>query len=447
MFIKFGKEAAAAKILALCQRAKPVDINADEVIPEAIQGAPVNLKQPDGWVYSDAGISKINPKSDQPTMVCRTPIIITQRLRSLETGEEKVEIAFKRDGEWTKGVFPRSTVFTSRGITALADLGCTVTSENAKAVVSFLAALEAANITTIRKADATSTFGWQPGKRFIPGREQDIVLDVDPTQRGLVSAYTQQGDISGWIETMAPHRERDKFRFILAAAFAAPLLRILKQRIFFVYNWGGSKGGKAQPLDTRIITPDGSTTMGEITVGDLVIGRDGKPHKVTAIYPQGVKQVYRVSFSDGTSTRCCKEHLWTVSTRTRRDKNRGYKVMSLEEMLEKPIYSHGGYNFQIPVCDPVEFDHRDDDLRIPPYLLGALLGDGCLVRRRTYFNNSEDDVIKRVEDLVKEFGGHLTANRYTTNQFELTFCPELKTPYRNTVSTKGVKTSSFRSVI
>lgn len=252
VFIKFGKDAAAAKILALCQRAKPVDIDADEVIPEAIQGAPVNLKQPDGWVYSDAGISKINPKSDQPTMVCRTPIIVTQRLRSLETGEEKVEIAFKRDGEWTKGVFPRSTVFTSRGITALADLGCTVTSENAKAVVSFLAALEAANITTIRKADATSTFGWQPGKRFIPGREQDIVLDVDPTQRGLVSAYTQQGDISGWIETMAPHRERDKFRFILAAAFAAPLLRILKQRIFFVYNWGSSKAGKSAALKAAL---------------------------------------------------------------------------------------------------------------------------------------------------------------------------------------------------
>lgn len=251
-YMKFGKDAAAAKILALCERAKQVDLGADEVIPEAIQGAPTNLKQPDGWIYSDAGISKIDQKTDQPVMVCRTPIIITQRLRSLDTGEEKVEIAFKRDGEWTKGIFPRSTIFTARGITQLADLGCTVTSENAKQVVSFLAALESANISNLRRADAASSFGWQPGHRFIPGREQDIVLDVDPTQRGLVAAYSQQGDISGWIETMAPHRKRDKFRFILAAAFAAPLLRILKQRIFFVYNWGNSKAGKTAALKAAL---------------------------------------------------------------------------------------------------------------------------------------------------------------------------------------------------
>ena len=51
---------------------------------------------------------------------------------------------------------------------------------------------------------------------------------------------------------MQPHRERDKFRFILAASFTAPLLRILQQRIFFVYNWGGSKGGKTAALKAAL---------------------------------------------------------------------------------------------------------------------------------------------------------------------------------------------------
>ena len=164
-------------------------------------------------------------------MVCRTPIILTQRLRSIESGEEKIEIAFKRDGSWHRAIFPRSTIFTARGITVLADLGCTVTSENAKQVVRFLAALEAENIDIIQKADATSTFGWQPGKRFIPGREQGIVLDIDSSQKGTAMAYCQVGEMEKWVETMKPHRDRDKFRFILAASFAAPLLRILKQRI------------------------------------------------------------------------------------------------------------------------------------------------------------------------------------------------------------------------
>ena len=134
----------------------------------------------------------------------------------------------------------------------LADLGCTVTSENAKMVVRFLSALEAENIDIITKSDSTSTFGWQPGKRFIPGRDQGIVLDIDPSQKNMALAYTQNGSRDGWIKTMKEHRDRDKFRFILAAAFAAPLLRIVKQRIFFVYNWGGSKGGKTAALKAAL---------------------------------------------------------------------------------------------------------------------------------------------------------------------------------------------------
>lgn len=252
VYIKYGKEEAREKIMRLIEAAEEIDLDAPEEIPEAIQGAPVNLRQPEGWLYSEKGISHIDEKKYTPTLVCRTPIILTQRLKSLETGEEKMEIAFKRDGVWHKAILPRSTIFTARGITVLADLGCTVTSENAKMVVRFLSALEAENIDIINKSDATSTFGWQPGKRFIPGREQGIVLDIDPSQKGMATAYCQVGEEKKWIETMAPHRCRDKFRFILAASFAAPLLRILHQRIFFVYNWGGSKGGKTAALKAAL---------------------------------------------------------------------------------------------------------------------------------------------------------------------------------------------------
>ena len=252
VFIKFGKEDAAAKIMTLIGKAEKIDLTAPEVIPEAVSGAPVNLRQPEGWIYSEKGISHIDEKSYEPHLVCRTPIILTQRLKSLDNGDEKIEVAFKRDGEWRKGIYPRSTIFTSRGITVLADLGCTVTSENAKSVVRFLSALEAENIDIITKSDSTSTFGWQPGHRFIPGRDQGIVLDIDPSQQSMALAYTKSGELDGWVETMRPHRERDKFRFILAAAFAAPLLRIIKQRIFFVYNWGGSKGGKTAALKAAL---------------------------------------------------------------------------------------------------------------------------------------------------------------------------------------------------
>ena len=251
LYINAGKEEAAAKIKDALQGAELVDLDA-ELIPEAIQGAPVNLRQPEGWIYSERGIAVIDEKRFAPVTVCRTPIILTQRLKSLETGDEKIEAAFKRDGKWQTGIYERDTIFTSRGIVTLAKLGCTITSENARQVVKFLGALEAENIDIIPRNDAAGTFGWQPGRRFIPGHADGITLDIDPSQRGMAAAYCQNGTLERWVETMRPHRSRDKFRFILAASFAAPLLRIVKQRIFFVYNWGGSKGGKTAALKAAL---------------------------------------------------------------------------------------------------------------------------------------------------------------------------------------------------
>ena len=251
VYLAHGKEEAAKLIREALKRAKAVDLEA-EMREEPITGAPLSLRTPEGWIFSDNGISWIDPKTHTPANVCRTPILLTQRLKSLETGDEKMEVAFKRDGEWQRAIYPRSVIFSSRSITALADLGCTITSENSKNVVKFLGALESENIDIIPKNDATSTFGWQPGRRFIPGHDEGITLDIDPSQRGMAAAYCQNGTMERWIEHMAPHRSREKFRFILAASFAAPLLRIVKQRIFFVYNWGGSKGGKTAALKAAL---------------------------------------------------------------------------------------------------------------------------------------------------------------------------------------------------
>lgn len=252
VLVKFGREDGNKKILKLIGQADRIDLSAPAPVTASIKDAPVNLRQPDGWEYSEDGIKKFNKKSYAHELVCRTPIILKQRLKSLDTGDEKIEVAFKRDGKWHQAIFQRSTLFTSRGIVSLSDLGCTVTSENARQVVRFLSALESENLDLIPRADATSTFGWQPGKRFIPGREQGIVLDADPSQQSAASAYRKEGSLDGWVETMRPHRDRDKFRFILAASFAAPLLRIIKQRTFFVYSWGNSKAGKTAALKAAL---------------------------------------------------------------------------------------------------------------------------------------------------------------------------------------------------
>lgn len=429
LFMEKGKDEAKAYIEAALKDAKKIDIYD---IPEAIKGAPVRLRQPDGWKFSEQGINMIDAKTFESKCICRTPILLTRRLKSSETGDEKIEIAFLRDGQWKYVSKKRSEIFQAKSIVSLADEGCTITSENAKYVVRFLQALEEENIDIIEVVESTSSFGWQTRNRFLPGHADGLVLDIDPSTRGWAASYCMNGSLKGWIDMIDPLRENDRFRFILAGSFAAPLLRILKQRIFFIYNWGGSKGGKAQPLYTKIITPEGSKTMGEIMPGDRVIGCDGKAHEVLEIFPQGVKPIYELTFEDGTKTRCSEDHLWTVSTRCRREKGRGYTVMKLSEMLQKPLKSNKGYNFRIPVCKAVEYE-VNPKLKIPPYLLGLLIGDGCLTltRGQLYFNNSEDDIVKKLNDELKKFGGHSRYNPYSTNQYQLFGCSDLKEAIRD----------------
>jgi phosphate starvation-inducible PhoH-like protein len=137
--------------------------------------------------------------------------------------------------------------------------------------------------------------------------------------------------------------------------------------------------GRAQPYDAKVLTPTGWTTMGELSVGDLVVGRDGLPTPVLGIYPQGKKPVYRVTTQDGASTVACGEHLWTV--RTPEDKRRG-KVRTLEtrEMIGK---LRRGYvrRYELPVVRPVEFEPQP--VPLDAYALGLLLGDGCITTATT----------------------------------------------------------------
>ncbi|MEX8505466.1 replicative DNA helicase [Leptothrix ochracea] len=73
--------------------------------------------------------------------------------------------------------------------------------------------------------------------------------------------------------------------------------------------------GKAQPLDARVRTLTGWKAMGELAVGDALASVDGRSSIVAGVYPQGERQVYRITFSDGRSTECCAEHLWRIHSR------------------------------------------------------------------------------------------------------------------------------------
>jgi hypothetical protein len=170
--------------------------------------------------------------------------------------------------------------------------------------------------------------------------------------------------------------------------------------------------GKAQPLYSKILTPNGWTRMGDINVGDYVIGRDGKSTKVTGVFPQGKRPIYTVKFNDNTQTLCDAEHLWAVNTinqRNRKTKKAGkivylepdntFKVMKTIDMINSTkVWSGKRLNYKIPTVLPVEFNKKD--LTINPYLLGVILGDGCVTtNNQPHFVTKDYDIISEVSKI------------------------------------------------
>ena len=162
------------------------------------------------------------------------------------------------------------------------------------------------------------------------------------------------------------------------------------------------RAGKAVTLDTELVTPTGTIRMGDVSVGTVLIGADGKPTKVTDVFPQGKVPVYEVRFTDGAKVKTCGNHLWTVKFQNVNAPSgyNGYstKVISTEEMYRFGV--KGGKDchsvFSVKYTEPVEYEHKD--VSIDPYLLGVLLGDGSLTESTIVLTCYDPEIIDRFRD-------------------------------------------------
>lgn len=146
--------------------------------------------------------------------------------------------------------------------------------------------------------------------------------------------------------------------------------------------------GRSQPVFTNVLTPDGWRPIGDLQVGDLVIGSNGEPTPVLGVYPQGERDIYRVTAQDGSWTLCCGEHLWTVRTRDDKRRDKPWRVLETQEMIGNLRAAHAR-RYELPMLTaPVEFPARE--VSMDPYAMGLLLGDGCLTGSTTPSFATED---------------------------------------------------------
>ena len=161
---------------------------------------------------------------------------------------------------------------------------------------------------------------------------------------------------------------------------------------------GNTGGGKMNPIDEPILTVNGWKQMGDINIGDeLFSPLNTEPSFVTGIYKHGVKPVYKITTSDGRTSRCGLEHLWMVRTNTMVQKHRkngspSFYVKTTKEIKEE--YLDKGKSIFIPVARA--FDGKETDLPIDPYVLGVWLGDGVKGCSLLTVSNDEQDIIEEI---------------------------------------------------
>jgi phosphate starvation-inducible protein PhoH and related proteins len=161
----------------------------------------------------------------------------------------------------------------------------------------------------------------------------------------------------------------------------------------------GYMRGRAQPLFTKVLTPSGFRPIGDLQVGDFVIGSDGRPTEVLGVYPQGFKEIYRVYTQDGSSTLASGDHLWSVHTRDDRRRGKPARVLETKEMIGSLRAAHY-HRYELPLLSaPVNFESRP--VPLDSYALGLLLGDGCFSCRATpSFTTTDPELAEALGQLI-----------------------------------------------
>ena len=226
-----------------------------------------------GWIAEDNGIFA-QTSGALEEVACYHPILPIERLKNLETGEEQLKLAYKRNNRWNEIIVPKIMVTSASKIVALSGKGIAVTSENAKLLVKYLADVENGNDDYIDVQYSTSKLGWNGGQ-FIP-YDTEILFDGDARFKQTFESVSECGDFEIWLDHMRELRRKGRIetKFLLSASFSSVLVHLLGGLPFFVDLWGETEGGKTVSLMVAAsvwANPDESRYIGDFKTTDVAL--------------------------------------------------------------------------------------------------------------------------------------------------------------------------------
>jgi len=227
------------------------------------------------WIASDNGICLMNYNTGfTDILACYHPILPVERLKNMETGEEQIKLAYKRNGMWSEIIVPKTMITSANKIVALSGRGISVTSENARYLVRYLSDVENANDEYINVQYSSSKLGWIKGG-FLP-YDTDIVFDGDSRFRQLFESVEEHGDRDIWLEHIRAIRSsgRIEAKFMLAASLASVIICMVGGLPFIVDLWGETEGGKTVAMMVAAsvwANPDESRFIGDFKTTDVAL--------------------------------------------------------------------------------------------------------------------------------------------------------------------------------
>ena len=196
------------------------------------------------WDANDLGVSTVKyDKSGFPTTVvaCSHPVLPIEILKNIDTGIERVTLAFFKYGGWQKVTVGREICADNTAIVkVLSKIGIEVTTENSKNLVRYISDCIGMNPVRLEPKRSINRLGWA-GNEFMP-YASDIVYDGDEAFEPIYRNIQQKGSYDRWKEYCGKLRKNKVVRLAFAASFASVLIERVNALPFVFHIWSGESG-------------------------------------------------------------------------------------------------------------------------------------------------------------------------------------------------------------
>lgn len=214
--------------------------------PTDFTGAEIQLEA-GRWQCTDNGVYLADGWEER--CACHHPILPIECWENIDTGEEKLKLAYRKRAIWRTIVVSKEILYSSNKITALASRGVDVTSETAKCLVNYLQEIEQLNLNVIPVKRSVSRLGMIADNGFSP-YVKNVMFDGESEYEKIYrSVAKSKGDSDAWLKTARECRKMSlTARIMLAASFGSVIVKLVGSLPFFVHLWGGSGTGKSVAL-------------------------------------------------------------------------------------------------------------------------------------------------------------------------------------------------------